>query len=160
MSYITIASAFRQLCDLYYNGESAGIFMTLYPPVLYNFYTGAETNILYNIIVTHSYDAILTTELINYTERKNNPRDEMCAFLKAKKILLLIVNLAAPLSTTYPEFIAEYAIRSKCRDTIIKQFKNAVKYELNVIDYRDLDDQRLLSKFLANLNNVNARDSV
>lgn len=155
MSYTTIAGAFRQLCDLYYNGEANGILMTLYPQPLYNFYMGAETHILYNIIVSHSYDAVCNTELINYTEKKNNPREELCAFLKAKKILLLIVNLAAPLATTYPEFIMEYAVRSKCRESIIKQLQATVKYELNIIDYRDLDDQRLLTKFLSNLNNVN-----
>lgn len=153
-TYTSIASAFRQHCDLYYNGETSGVIKTLYPPALFNFYIGAESHILYNVIVSHSYDAVLNTELINYTEKKNNPREELSAYLKSHKILLLIVNLAAPLATTYPEFVQEYAVRSKCREAIIKQLTSAVKYHLNIIDYRDLDDQQRLDKFINNLNNI------
>lgn len=158
--FTSIASAFRQHCDLYYNGEPSGVIKTLYPPALFNFYIGAETHNLYNVIVSHSYDAVLKTELINHTEKKSNPREELSAYLKSRKILLLIVNLAAPLSTTYPDFVKEYAVRSKCREAIIKQLTSAVKYDLNIIDYRDLDDQYLLDKFLNNLNNISTKDKM
>lgn len=156
MSYISIRSAFRQLCELYYKNQT-NIVSVLYTESLLTFYNTADNHILYNVIVSHSFDAVINTRLINYTANKNKhkPRDELSAFLKVNKILLLVVNLAASLENAYPELVMEYAMRSRCRESILKQLKMSVNYELNIIDCRDLDDQRLLTKFLSNLKNVN-----
>lgn len=159
-NYESIAHAFDRFVKYYYNGKMDTV-LKLYNNDLVKFYNRAKDDVLYNVIFATSMDDLYSSELFNYMNQSIHAgvRDEYIKFLKANKVLLILINLGINHITINEELVTTYAHNSNAFQGFLDTLKFKLTGELNILNFFDSHtcDGVAIKKFMTIVRSIHFR---